>query len=1625
VNQPLFAPESSAFKSFPLLLALQHALPLDVVQLLIRHNAYLLCFDEFLRFPLHYLCQNYIYRIDCAFLRDILNKCQDEITRLNQRYRILNGTEAVTDANIDVSLAMPIPALLQASSITPQQESDQSSDLEGSGDKKPATSTVVCKSLLPQADLGFVPPLSLYEKEFDFALLEPQNVNELINLPPAFLTNNHAIYRDSRQDDKQELKDDECFSGVEYDESTCQHTPLESALIAASKCLFNTDQHYTIPSNFTTNSTGSNNTPKMIEWKDPLQKNQRAKEVVDCLRLLIDHSDNVTAEAIFDFETPEDDTADIIDEDEKKRVQDEKKKEYKLDKAADLTKIAPAPRYPQLHSLHSNPLAVAMDLFSKNTQWGLCILPSLLFQGQTRPKPRRHLTLPTTYRYIMLYYSSLSLPNRPRFNGGLLSALFFHPNPFIHNLFRLGLTKPPTSSDVLFNTSMLHATFNLHRLLTLLQYLPDTMKQEAIFQRLYEQIDAFVDKHSTTNFNTLMIVSQRNPWYGTALSTTAMQRLLTFTDVGNLAYGANSNELIEIRAKDDLGKLTDLPKKYYPALPVNYIFELFKANDETFESTIDPNIAQLFSKQQYQDDIVTPYSSAKVQRVLDTHQAAQQSQHDIFIQWSDFSIFPNKSRIEMALKPTRESCNGDEEEYRKQLIAYRDKNDIQRRTPHEMSRVNPVAQYGPQLVELQSQHQKLCDERLTNHDILSKAIVQTGSVDQFTQLNPLHMFTHNADNKDGDDSEDGDEKEQATIDPYNALTSAILSQYLTILTAWRTYFVENPFIGNIHDEDLFRSPQIRQLLTSTKSIEEFFLTHYPHSYDKFITALPAIDHHSADAPKSRSELSLSTLNPLYASFYNLNPIVTSSIQPFPSANNAPVITLQLLDFISVMSSGAVFKQPTELLTPPSAEQFFGYLHQLLAQQKDLYANRLEDDKYLPDYLDSDDDDDDDGDGDDDDDDETSDGDNDEDDEDNKDNEDAPKVKQVKAPKTQKPKPCLNPVTIPQPGTTVAFSHMSPPGLFWWALYYSPKLSYDDVMLLCQHCRTDILNPQSQSLLMVAIAKHWPLQNLLPLIRSTININQRDLDGRTVLHYYFLTGCYMTVPELLDILVFEYGAVLNIIDAHGNSPLTYAIYTQAPQDVLIKLLNYTLLRTPAQYEKYYQFFEPESYLEFTNAHLNPAPHFSQLTTYTEPKEDDEEEDEDEIEERKEKQRASSFTPPIMLRSFLNQDHLDYYKNRATLTVQQFYATMNGLSVEKRDEILKGSNIPAAPGADVLHTSCNIPKEYFKYLNCPINVNYLTHTTYANDTLLPIIVVDSDLVSNTHFSAGIIPNTQFSSHTVECRRKSVLSGGYHSDEEAMTSGLFLTLHEIMLRCHTPWPVIQHLVALTALGLSVSGAWNPNNDKCYTYKTPREQTLEELIASLQETDEEREKREAEEREQKTPFDKTTVSVPVHDAEELRDGARSAIYYLFRQLPKRTHQCEEIFETLYNLVGPGAVSSVSAATPIPDRVVYGVNMLWRVDDEFTQDDPNKNLGDDFQDESEEEQDDDVLAANLEMHQSRLKQKQAKQNGLTKMTRDIFIRRYTKDMAGTCEWTYKSIKYGIDQFWVEWKAQQTPSLVE
>jgi hypothetical protein len=289
-----------------------------------------------------------------------------------------------------------------------------------------------------------------------------------------------------------------------------------------------------------------------------------------------------------------------------------------------------------------------------------------------------------------------------------------------------------------------------------------------------------------------------------------------------------------------------------------------------------------------------------------------------------------------------------------------------------------------------------------------------------------------------------------------------------------------------------------------------------------------------------------------------------------------------------------------------------------------------------------------------------------------------------------------------------------------------------------------------------------------------------------------------------------------------------------------------------------------------------------------------------------------------------------------------------------------------------------------------VNYLTNTVYANDACLPIIIGDCELGSTTPFSPGVIPSSQFSTHSIETRTKSILSGGAHTDKRAITSGLFLSIHEVMLRCHTPWPVIQHLISLIAFGLAVTGALNPDSHQYYPPDTDNiaDTRLEQ-------------------------FDKTSISQAVENAGDLHKLCTKAMDYLCRQLPKRAHPAEELFESVYNIVGPGSVSSVSTTTLIEDRVMYGVHMLFGVDASLTSNDDQVGLGDDSQDPPNASKDD---PTNSPMNQSKLK-KNAK--GLTKMTRKIFLRRYTNDVAGTCKWAETAFLYGILTWWKEWKALQ------
>jgi hypothetical protein len=562
------------------------------------------------------------------------------------------------------------------------------------------------------------------------------------------------------------------------------------------------------------------------------------------------------------------------------------------------------------------------------------------------------------------------------------------------------------------------------------------------------------------------------------------------------------------------------------------------------------------------------------------------------------------------------------------------------------------------------------------------------------------------------------------------LVDHLVYSYSQIWNAWLLYFRTFPFFSHFTETSINNSTLPAMMLKKDLFLETFFERFFPQTYYHTITKLP-------NMPMKKHLGEIGVFSILYEQFYNWDPITTTAgTLPFLSSNGAPLIPLSTLDQISIITSGIIFRQPFELYSPSTNDQYNTYLTSLY---QSLHGSSTE------------------------------------------------------GKNTNQQITYLDPQNIQQPGETLNFNHTLIPGLIWWVLLHSsPQL--DDIVTLLTHCRCDILNHHRQSTLMIAIAKKWPLSTLMTLARKMVNINLTDVWGRNVLHYYFMTGAYYDMPEFLDFLVIECGVIVNSIDSFGHSPLSYAIYTFAQHDIIVKLIDYTLTRFPAQYQYYYQYYEPLTFHLFppTHSSIYPSPFFA----------------------------SSGDILPVSdpaLSKIFNHD-VDYYPVADKIIIPKYDPTSHSNPLKSSDRVIlceefmdyvngEGSGVDKPSMGNIVdQLSTNTIDFMFKpqitsektnfILNFPFGVNYLTKSCYSNDNLHDFFVgtVNQTL---TRFRLPELPKTTQQLIPTLCQRlnkdlcPSDLQNRKYNDSSILPSNILLSLYAIMVRLHYPPKTLIHLI------------------------------------------------------------------------------------------------------------------------------------------------------------------------------------------------------------------------------------------
>jgi len=812
------------------------------------------------------------------------------------------------------------------------------------------------------------------------------------------------------------------------------------------------------------------------------------------------------------------------------------------------------------------------------------------------------------YKYLILYYRQLELPLFPTYPS-VLSSLFYHYNPFVKTFFRLGLQKHPLPPHIIaFYIGIIHYTRRLRHLTSMILYLPDTQLQETIFDKIKQNwkktYSAFFEKLHRMDSKNEMIARNSDYILRSSIFPLRYNHPIRYEGADiNPAY-------LPIPTLHSL--LSQIDPEWWGSVPTHGNNN--NKHNENLPAMLPPDVINQFS-------IGANNNTPTVDVVV--------NENNLFhVNNSDF--LASNYRYPRGNEQFKPVDQNNQENGAKSGMNLNHRGDDEAKSGKIEKEQIKAKGSEAYLTKLESDifgENSIFGEKTQNVDIFIQnfslsARVLGGTV----KTNSLTIVPSSSDNgdgsaivvkvkrnsvlgrikkgKDGETSEesgDGDDAEDNTEDnaedkaenntenelknpPKSAediaeiitelFVTNVLNTYHQIWFAWCNYFHTEPFGSEEAESNIRLSSLPKEILGSEVLLETFLSKNYPRTYHNTITKLSGPDPNNSACNFGDGERGLLPI--WYEGFYNTNPLF-SSTGPIPFIGNAddnleryevtslaavssgedgakktaPLIPLALLDQISIIRSGIIFRQPGELLNSCSSEQYYGYLAQLyeLGYRDDIVEKN------------------------------------------------SPKNSSNDNPVLAPPnKYHLNPENIPQPGETYNFNHVLVPGLIWWVLYYCSHNPYDDLITIISHCRCDILNNYRQSTLMIAIAKQWPLNAIIALAKKITNSNLTDAWGRNALHYYCMTGASSTMPELLDFLVVECGIVVNTVDAFGHSPLSYALYTFAPTDVIKKLIDYSLTRFPNQYENYYRFFEPKSFHNLTQSDISPTPFLGYSVRY---------------------------------------------------------------------------------------------------------------------------------------------------------------------------------------------------------------------------------------------------------------------------------------------------------------------------------------------------------------------------------------------------------------------------------------------
>jgi hypothetical protein len=204
------------------------------------------------------------------------------------------------------------------------------------------------------------------------------------------------------------------------------------------------------------------------------------------------------------------------------------------------------------------------------------------------------------------------------------------------------------------------------------------------------------------------------------------------------------------------------------------------------------------------------------------------------------------------------------------------------------------------------------------------------------------------------------------------------------------------------------------------------------------------------------------------------------------------------------------------------------------------------------------------------------------------------------------------------GIATHITTSNPPGLIWYLLYYAPlhQPQDDDFIDLINRCRVDIVNKFAQTVPMFLVIRQASIYLLSAALKLHPNPNQQDSYNRTALHYMSMTGywykCifdqfihenvnvfYQNLSDFFYALFFKHGFLTNIVDSSLQSPLSHAIMTDSPGEIIKMLMDFTVSYSASQKENngaiYLQRIVSDNYNRYTYGYnIRPAQSVEDIT-----------------------------------------------------------------------------------------------------------------------------------------------------------------------------------------------------------------------------------------------------------------------------------------------------------------------------------------------------------------------------------------------------------------------------------------------